>query len=102
MDGLRQATTPSPSTAASDPSPGKGSAARSPVQVYDRCAPLYDFVFGSVLEPGRRAMARTAAALQPSALLEVGVGTGLTLAGYPAGTRVVGVDLSADMLARAR
>lgn len=72
------------------------------VQAYDRYSPLYDLVFGRVLEPGRRAMTRAAAALQPDSLLEVGVGTGLTLAGYPARTRVVGVDLSAEMLERAR
>ncbi|WP_157267712.1 class I SAM-dependent methyltransferase [Azohydromonas aeria] len=74
----------------------------SVVRAYDRYASLYDFVFGSVLEPGRRAMTQAAAALQPASVLEVGVGTGLTLAGYPAHSRVVGVDLSPDMLERAR
>ena len=68
------------------------------VRAYDRLAPLYDFVYGPVLEPGRRAMAAAACELAPAMLLEVGVGTGLTLAHYPARTRVVGVDLSDDML----
>ncbi|WP_298236127.1 methyltransferase domain-containing protein [uncultured Azohydromonas sp.] len=76
--------------------------AHSVERTYDRFSSLYDLVFGSVLEPGRRAMTQAAAALQPASVLEVGVGTGLTLAGYPAHTRVVGVDLSAEMLERAR
>ena len=71
------------------------------VRTYDRFAPLYDRVFGRVLSPGRRLMAQATAALQPDSVLEVGVGTGLTLAGYPAKARVVGIDLSPDMLARA-
>lgn len=71
-------------------------------RTYDRMAGLYDLMFGQVLEPGRRAMCSTAAGLQPARLLEVGVGTGLTLANYPAATQVVGIDVSADMLARAR
>lgn len=71
-------------------------------RTYDRMAGLYDLMFGQVLEPGRRAMCSAAAALQPARLLEVGVGTGLTLARYPEATQVVGVDVSADMLARAR
>lgn len=76
--------------------------AHSVVRAYDRYSPLYDLVFGRVLEPGRRAMTQAATALQPGSVLEVGVGTGLTLAGYPARSRVVGVDLSAEMLERAR
>ena len=72
------------------------------VRAYDRLAPLYDFVYGPVLEPGRRAMAAAACELEPGTLLEVGVGTGLTLAHYPSRTRVVGIDLSEDMLHMAR
>ena len=72
------------------------------VRTYDRFAPLYDRVFGRVLAPGRRALAEATAALAPASVLEVGVGTGLTLAGYPAGAKVVGIDLSQDMLERAR
>ncbi|HLL17947.1 MAG TPA: class I SAM-dependent methyltransferase [Rubrivivax sp.] len=74
---------------------------RDVVRTYGLFAPLYDRIFGAVLEPGRRAMARAASALQPESLLEVGVGTGLALAGYPPATRVTGIDLSPAMLARA-
>jgi len=47
-------------------------------------------------------MAKVTTTLQPASVLEVGVGTGLTLSGYPATSRVVGIDLSNDMLVRAR
>jgi phosphatidylethanolamine/phosphatidyl-N-methylethanolamine N-methyltransferase len=71
-------------------------------RTYDRFAPLYDRVFGRVLAPGRRLMAEATMALEPDSVLEVGVGTGLTLAGYPPRASVVGIDLSQDMLERAR
>ncbi len=72
------------------------------VRAYGRYAPVYDRIFGGVLEPGRRALADAVARAAPSTLLEVGVGTGLMLARYPAATAVVGVDLSEAMLAKAR
>lgn len=75
---------------------------RGVVSTYDKFAPLYDRVFGRVLGPGRQLMAEATSALRPESILEVGVGTGLTLAGYPATSRVVGIDLSPDMLDRAR
>jgi len=75
---------------------------RGVVRTYDRFAPLYDRVFGKVLGPGRKLMAAATSALEPSSVLEVGVGTGLTLAGYPPAAKVVGIDLSPDMLERAR
>lgn len=71
-------------------------------RAYARLAPIYDFVFGKVLEPGRRALAAAASAHQPATLLEVGVGSGLALPLYPASTEVIGIDLSEDMLERAR
>lgn len=72
------------------------------VRTYGFFAPLYDRVFGRVLEAGRKAMTAAASSLQPVSVLEVGVGTGLTLAGYPPGAHLVGIDVSADMLERAR
>ena len=86
--------------------PGKRSPAEPSVhdvvRTYGDFASLYDRVFGAVLEPGRRAMARAACAQRPATLLEVGVGTGLALEGYPKDTQVTGIDLSPEMLARAR
>lgn len=74
-------------------------------RAYRRYAPVYDRLFGAVLEQGRRALAQTASDLcngSRFALLEVGVGTGLTLPLYPPGIQVTGIDISEEMLAKAR
>lgn len=71
------------------------------IQAYGRWAPVYDLVFGPVFRTGRRA-AIDAAQRIGGRILEVGVGTGLSLAGYKRGNSVFGVDISAPMLRRAR
>lgn len=68
---------------------------------YRRYAPLYDYIFGAILGPGRKALAEEASAQSPNVILEVGVGTGLTLPLYPLQARLVGIDLSREMLAHA-
>lgn len=70
--------------------------------VYDRLAGVYDVVYGPVLQAGRqRALERMA--LRPGQrVLEVGVGTGLNATLYPRACSVVGIDLSAAMLEKAR
>jgi phosphatidylethanolamine/phosphatidyl-N-methylethanolamine N-methyltransferase len=72
------------------------------VRTYKFYAPLYDRLFGAVLQPGRTAMARKVALLNPASLLEVGVGTGLALERYPHTTAIVGIDISEEMLEVAR
>lgn len=71
------------------------------VSSYRRYAPLYDLIFGAVLAPGRRHLTKAVHVLTPAEVLEVGVGTGLTLERYPSDTRIVGIDLSPEMLSRA-
>ncbi len=61
---------------------------------YDRWAPIYDFVFGPVFQRGRRA-AIDAAEKVGGRILEVGVGTGISLSDYSPNNRIVGVDISA-------
>ena len=101
-DGRARAEAPPAELASFADAAARGPTEEGVVRTYDRYAPLYDRIFGRVLEPGRRAMVQAAAALQPGRVLEVGVGTGLTLAGYPPSASVVGIDLSHDMLERAR
>jgi phosphatidylethanolamine/phosphatidyl-N-methylethanolamine N-methyltransferase len=72
------------------------------VSTYRFYAPHYDRVFGAVFEPGRQALTDAAAALGPASILEVGVGTGLTLARYPAASTVTGIDISSEMLSLAQ
>lgn len=64
-------------------------------------APAYDWIFGLSFAAGRRAAIK-AVDLQPGErVLEVGVGTGLSLRRWPRTAEVVGIDLSPHMLARA-
>jgi phosphatidylethanolamine/phosphatidyl-N-methylethanolamine N-methyltransferase len=70
------------------------------LRAYRRWAPVYDLVFGAVFAAGRR-RALEAANRVGGLVLEVGVGTGIALPSYRAGTRVVGIDLSHDMLLQA-
>jgi phosphatidylethanolamine/phosphatidyl-N-methylethanolamine N-methyltransferase len=72
------------------------------VNTYRIYAPLYDSLFGAVLEPGRHALTNAVCAMRPTSILEVGVGTGLTLERYPASASVVGIDISDHMLDIAR
>jgi phosphatidylethanolamine/phosphatidyl-N-methylethanolamine N-methyltransferase len=69
---------------------------------YRRYARIYDVVFGAVLQPGRRAVL-DALMLEPGdRVLEVGVGTGISLPLYPRDVRITGIDVSSEMLERAR
>ncbi|GBQ94987.1 phosphatidylethanolamine N-methyltransferase [Acetobacter nitrogenifigens DSM 23921 = NBRC 105050] len=69
---------------------------------YKRWASVYDAVFGGVSAFGRRRAVAAVNALPGERVLEVGVGTGLALPHYVPGKRITGIDLSSDMLARAR
>jgi phosphatidylethanolamine/phosphatidyl-N-methylethanolamine N-methyltransferase len=70
-------------------------------KAYARWAPIYDFVFGAVFERGRKASI-AAAERCGGRILEVGVGTGLSLPEYAWSNRVTGIDLSAPMLRKAK
>lgn len=71
-------------------------------KTYRFYAPIYDRLFGAVLEPGRRELSREVALLKPTKLLEIGVGTGLLLHRYPTTTEITGIDISDEMLEVAR
>lgn len=69
---------------------------------YRRWARFYDSVFGGVSAFGRRQAVSAVNALPGEQILEVGVGTGLALPLYKKSKRITGIDLSEDMLERAR
>lgn len=73
-------------------------------KAYRRYARIYDFYFGAVLQPGRKAVINVLKCRPGDRILEVGVGvgTGLSLPLYPAGVTVTGIDVSAEMLERAQ
>jgi phosphatidylethanolamine/phosphatidyl-N-methylethanolamine N-methyltransferase len=83
-----------------------GEADRGPLDAvriaYRRYAPVYDVLFGAVFDAGRRQTCRIVNGFRPARVLEVGVGTGLSLPLYGADTQVVGIDVSPEMLERAR
>jgi len=70
-------------------------------KAYARWAPVYDLVFGAVFERGRHA-AIAAAERVGGRILEVGLGTGISLPDYSAACRITGVDLSEPMLRKAQ
>ena len=72
------------------------------IKAYRRYARLYDLYFGPVFQPGRRAVIERMRCRPGDHVLEVGVGTGLSLPLYPASLRVTGIDISEEMLERAR
>ena len=76
----------------------------SVARAYARWAPIYDLVFGAVFDAGRRAaIAAAEAACGPAGgrILEVGVGTGLSLPDYARSNRITGIDVSEPMLRKA-
>jgi phosphatidylethanolamine/phosphatidyl-N-methylethanolamine N-methyltransferase len=70
-------------------------------KAYARWAPVYDLVFGAVFERGRHA-AIAAAERIGGRILEVGVGTGISLPDYSRANRIFGVDISEPMLRKAQ
>ena len=70
-------------------------------KAYARWAPIYDLVFGAVFARGRKASIAAAERIG-GRILEVGVGTGLSLPDYSGSNRLIGVDLSAPMLRKAK
>ncbi|WP_322514191.1 class I SAM-dependent methyltransferase [Rhodopseudomonas palustris] len=69
-------------------------------KAYARWAPIYDMVFGKVFDSGRQSTIAVADAIG-GRVLDVGVGTGLSLSDYSKTTRLCGVDISEPMLRRA-
>jgi phosphatidylethanolamine/phosphatidyl-N-methylethanolamine N-methyltransferase len=71
-------------------------------RLYAKLAPVYDLMFGKLLQPGRRAAVERMDLRPGMSVLEVGVGTGIDLSLYPPESRVTGIDLSSAMLEKAR
>jgi len=69
-------------------------------KAYARWAPVYDLVFGAVFDAGRKASI-AAAERVGGRILDVGIGTGISLTDYARTQRIVGVDYSEPMLRKA-
>jgi phosphatidylethanolamine/phosphatidyl-N-methylethanolamine N-methyltransferase len=70
-------------------------------QAYDRWAPIYDLVFGGVFSKGRDAAIQATNNIG-GRVLEVGVGTGISLPLYSPHLRIFGTDISEAMLKKAK
>lgn len=70
-------------------------------KAYGRWAPIYDLVFGKVFDQGRQSTIEVADRIG-GRILDVGVGTGLSLSDYSRTTRLCGVDISEPMLRKAQ
>jgi phosphatidylethanolamine/phosphatidyl-N-methylethanolamine N-methyltransferase len=72
------------------------------VEAYRRWAGVYDTVFGGISSNGRLRAVSLINRLPGKDVLEVGVGTGLALPHYNRDKRITGIDLSKEMLRKAR
>ena len=70
--------------------------------VYRLYSGFYDLLFGPTLEPGRRAAIDAVNVTPGQRILELGVGTGLSLSAYRRDAQVTGVDICREMLDKAR
>src|SRR5207237_10079264 len=70
-------------------------------KAYARWAPVYDFVFGAVFDAGRKATIAAAERIG-GRILDVGIGTGISLTDYAPTPRGVGVDYCRPMLRKER
>src|SRR5438128_7774414 len=75
---------------------------RDTIRTYRLFSGSYDIVFGPVFHPGRKEAVRIANDRPGQRILEVGVGTGLSLPHFRPDSRVTGIDVSEEMLAKAR
>jgi phosphatidylethanolamine/phosphatidyl-N-methylethanolamine N-methyltransferase len=72
------------------------------LEAYRRWAGVYDTVFGGVSSKARFRAVDLVNRLPGRDVLEVGVGTGLALPQYQHDKRITGIDLSVEMLRKAR
>ena len=87
-------------------SPTRKSESAEPVPhsspLYKTLVPAYQAIWPAVARKRIHGAVRSLGIADGSAVLEVGVGTGMSLESYPAGVSVTGVDLSESMLAEAK
>lgn len=72
------------------------------VEAYRRWAGIYDTAFGHISSRARLQAVSLVNRLPGADVLEVGVGTGLALPRYSQDKRITGIDLSKEMLRKAR
>jgi len=71
-------------------------------KVYDRYSKVYDFLFGKFFANGREVGIQLLELCPGAQVLEIGVGTGLSLPRFTFGVDITAIDLSQDMLNQAQ
>jgi phosphatidylethanolamine/phosphatidyl-N-methylethanolamine N-methyltransferase len=71
-------------------------------KLYSELSHIYDLVFTRIFAPRIHHVIESLSIPPGAKVLEVGVGTGLSLEAYPAHAEVVGIDLAPEMLEKAQ
>lgn len=71
-------------------------------KLYAEFSHVYEKIFSPLLEKRIHTVIKSLYIPPGAKVLEVGIGTGLSMAAYPSHCQVVGVDVAADMLAKAQ
>lgn len=105
MDAMRDDEAPAGSVQSQAAgAPRRTTLDRRPIaqKIYDFYSPFYDLLFGWIEEPRLRKGIEALGIEPGDQVLDIGVGTGIALPLYPRDCRVVGIDASPGMLAKAK
>ena len=75
---------------------------KSIIKSYKRVSGFYDITFGQIFRPGQKKLVSMMECSPKDKVLEIGIGTGTSYKYYPVETEVTGIDISPDMLKKAR
>ena len=75
---------------------------KSIIKSYKRVSGFYDYTFGQIFRPGQKKLVSMMECTSTDKVLEIGIGTGTSYKYYPMETEVTGIDISPDMLEKAR